>query len=147
MWYFLGGKCIWYEFLYFYVKIRRLSCMILNDSAEFSDNSSSNIWRQWYIYIFCCITRFLVWTVDIYNKFCTQKNAEKMLTGQKYTVFYYNGLVIDKKKIFFCSLTFRYISIYFKSISTRYWVQLGKRLELEEKRKNYFLYDSFILQS
>ena len=83
----------------------------------------------------------------IYNKFCTQKNAEKMLTGQKYTVLYYNGLVIDKKKNFFCSLTFRYISIYFKSISTRYWVQLGKRLELEEKRKNYFLYDSFILQS
>ena len=27
---------IW--FLYFYVKIRRLSCMILNDSAEFLDN-------------------------------------------------------------------------------------------------------------
>ena len=55
-----------------------------------------------------------------YSKFCTQKMQKKMLTGQKYTVFYYNGLVIDKKKYpFFCILAFRYISISFKAALER----------------------------
>ena len=52
-----------------------------------------------------------------YSKFCTQKMQKKMLTGQKYTVFYYNGLVIEKKIHFFVFWHLgRYISISFKAL-------------------------------
>ena len=73
--------------------------MILNDSAEFSDNSTAAAAFEdnGKCICFVVLPDFLCGN----SKFCTQKMQKKMLTGQKYTVFYYNGLVIDKKKSIF----------------------------------------------
>ena len=72
MWYFLGGKCIWYEFLYFYVKIRWLSSMILNDSAEFSDNIFEDN-GIYYIFLIVFPDFFCGCIASFANKKCRKK--------------------------------------------------------------------------
>ena len=76
----------------------------LDDSHAWSRMTQRNFWTTFLktmvytIYIFYCISRFLLW---IYSKFCKQKMQKKKLTRQKYTVFYSDGLVIDKKILLF----------------------------------------------
>ena len=84
-----------YEFLYFYVKIRRLSCMILNDSAEFSDNIFEDNGIL-YIFSFIVFPDFLCGYIASF----AHKKCRKNVDRAENTVFYYNGLVIDKKILF-----------------------------------------------